>query len=173
MRHVTCNGPVASAVHVQVQSDGPIFTAGFRTSRGLQAALAKMSSNSLFHRTDSEFNGKIAPPNSRFRVLSLERRCVPRMNDLAQRVVHKLKGKKIIFTSVESCTGGLIAHLITNVGGAAQVFWVSTFRPRFYVEYACLLAIEFLYFSFYFSGICCNIRWIFQACVGRPIDLHP
>lgn len=46
------------------------------------------------------------------------------MNDIAQRVVHRLKEKDVIFTSVESCTGGLLSHLITNVGGAAQVFWV-------------------------------------------------
>ncbi len=40
-------------------------------------------------------------------------------------VIQKLKAQKIILCTIESCTGGLIAHLLTNVPGASEVFWGS------------------------------------------------
>ncbi|KAA6425564.1 MAG: hypothetical protein FRX49_04461 [Trebouxia sp. A1-2] len=41
------------------------------------------------------------------------------------KVMDKLKEKQHAITTVESCTGGRIADLLTNVGGAAQVYWGS------------------------------------------------
>lgn len=41
------------------------------------------------------------------------------------KVMDKLKEKHHAITTVESCTGGRIADLLTNVGGAAQVYWGS------------------------------------------------
>lgn len=48
------------------------------------------------------------------------------MTNLEVTVVQKLKTAKYILCTVESCTGGLIAHLVTNVSGASEVFWGST-----------------------------------------------
>lgn len=48
------------------------------------------------------------------------------MINLEEAVVRKLKTIQHILCSIESCTGGLIAHLITNVPGASEVYWGST-----------------------------------------------
>jgi nicotinamide mononucleotide (NMN) deamidase PncC len=45
---------------------------------------------------------------------------------LEEEVVRKLKATQFILYTVESCTGGLISHLITNVSGASTVFCGST-----------------------------------------------
>lgn len=47
------------------------------------------------------------------------------MINLEEAVVRKLKTSQHILCTVESCTGGLIAHLITNVPGASEVYWGS------------------------------------------------
>jgi PncC family amidohydrolase len=44
---------------------------------------------------------------------------------LEESVIHKLKSEKIILCTIESCTGGLIANLLTDVSGASEVFWGS------------------------------------------------
>ena len=44
---------------------------------------------------------------------------------LVERTMDTLKAKRHAITTVESCTGGMIANLITNVGGAAEVYWGS------------------------------------------------
>ncbi len=44
---------------------------------------------------------------------------------LEARVIQHLKSKKMILCTVESCTGGLIAHRLTNISGASEVFWGS------------------------------------------------
>ena len=41
------------------------------------------------------------------------------------KVMDKLKERQHAITTVESCTGGRVADLLTNVGGAAQVYWGS------------------------------------------------
>jgi nicotinamide-nucleotide amidase len=45
------------------------------------------------------------------------------MISLEETVVRKLKTTQHILSTVESCTGGLISHLITNVSGASEVYW--------------------------------------------------
>ncbi len=44
---------------------------------------------------------------------------------LEKAVVRKLKASRQILCTVESCTGGLISNLITDVSGASEVFWGS------------------------------------------------
>jgi nicotinamide-nucleotide amidase len=46
--------------------------------------------------------------------------------NLEEAVVKKLKASQYILSSMESCTGGLIANLVTNVSGASEVFYGST-----------------------------------------------
>ena len=47
------------------------------------------------------------------------------MINLEEAVLRKLKTAQHILCTVESCTGGLIAHSITNVSGSSEVFWGS------------------------------------------------
>jgi nicotinamide mononucleotide (NMN) deamidase PncC len=42
---------------------------------------------------------------------------------LEETVIRKLKTAQHVLCSVESCTGGLISNLITNVSGASEVYW--------------------------------------------------
>jgi PncC family amidohydrolase len=44
---------------------------------------------------------------------------------LEEAVIRKLKASMHILCSVESCTGGLIGHLITNIPGVSEVYWGS------------------------------------------------
>lgn len=37
----------------------------------------------------------------------------------------QLKERRHAISTVESCTGGMLANLLTNVGGAAEVYWGS------------------------------------------------
>jgi len=41
----------------------------------------------------------------------------------ADQLVQKLQSLNSVLTTIESCTGGLIAHLITNIPKATRVFW--------------------------------------------------
>ena len=41
------------------------------------------------------------------------------------KLMDKLKERHHAISTVESCTGGRVADLLTNVGGAAQVYWGS------------------------------------------------
>jgi PncC family amidohydrolase len=45
---------------------------------------------------------------------------------LEEAVIRKLKTTQHVLSTVESCTGGLIAHLITNVSGASEVYCGGT-----------------------------------------------
>lgn len=47
------------------------------------------------------------------------------MPSLENRVASLLKQKKYSLATAESCTGGLIAHLITNVAGSSEYFMGS------------------------------------------------
>ena len=47
------------------------------------------------------------------------------MISLEETVIRKLKTTQQILCTVESCTGGLIGHLLTNVSGASEVYWGS------------------------------------------------
>jgi nicotinamide-nucleotide amidase len=47
-------------------------------------------------------------------------------HSLEEIVIQKLREKYTVLCSVESCTGGLIAHRLTNISGASEVFWGST-----------------------------------------------
>ena len=47
------------------------------------------------------------------------------MINLEETVIRKLKTIQHILVTVESCTGGLISHLITNTPGASEVYWGS------------------------------------------------
>ena len=47
------------------------------------------------------------------------------MKGVEVKVMDKLKDTQHAITTVESCTGGRVADLLTNVGGAAQVYWGS------------------------------------------------
>ena len=47
------------------------------------------------------------------------------MIHLEEAVVRKLKTVQHVLCTVESCTGGQIANLITNVAGASEVYWGS------------------------------------------------
>ncbi|MBX3035405.1 MAG: CinA family protein [Anaerolineales bacterium] len=44
------------------------------------------------------------------------------MSTLKMRVVNLLREKKLTLATAESCTGGLIAHLITNIAGSSEYF---------------------------------------------------
>ena len=44
---------------------------------------------------------------------------------LENTIIQKLKEKEHSLCTVESCTGGLLAHLLTNVSGASEVYWGS------------------------------------------------
>ena len=45
-----------------------------------------------------------------------------KMNNPAAEIINLMRGKKLTLGTVESATGGLIAHLITNVPGSSDVF---------------------------------------------------
>ncbi len=45
------------------------------------------------------------------------------MINLEEAVIRKLKTAQHTLCTVESCTGGLISQLLTNVPGASEVFW--------------------------------------------------
>jgi PncC family amidohydrolase len=45
---------------------------------------------------------------------------------LEEAVIRKLRTTQHLLCTVESCTGGLIAHLVTNISGASEVFWGSS-----------------------------------------------
>lgn len=47
------------------------------------------------------------------------------MINLEEAVIRKLRTAQAILCTVESCTGGLLAHSITNVSGSSEVFWGS------------------------------------------------
>ncbi len=47
------------------------------------------------------------------------------LTELGISIIQQLKTQKIILCTIESCTGGLIAHLLTRVPGASEVFWGS------------------------------------------------
>lgn len=47
------------------------------------------------------------------------------MISLEEAVVRKLKTAQYTLCTVESCTGGFIAHSITNVPGASEIYWGS------------------------------------------------
>lgn len=44
------------------------------------------------------------------------------LNELATRVVHKLRDKGLTMATAESCTGGIVASALTSVAGCSQVF---------------------------------------------------
>lgn len=44
---------------------------------------------------------------------------------LETQIIQKLRSKSILLCTVESCTGGLIAHQLTQISGASDVFWGS------------------------------------------------
>lgn len=48
-----------------------------------------------------------------------------RSQHLVERTMDQLKSRRHAITTVESCTGGMLANLLTNVGGAAEVYWGS------------------------------------------------
>ena len=43
-------------------------------------------------------------------------------NDLAREIINLLRQKKMTLGVVESATGGLISHLITNIPGSSDVY---------------------------------------------------
>ena len=47
------------------------------------------------------------------------------IDELAREVVESLRAVEGLLATVESCTGGLIAHRVTNVPGSSDVFWGS------------------------------------------------
>ena len=48
-----------------------------------------------------------------------------RSQHLVEQTMDQLKERRHAITTVESCTGGMLANLLTNVGGAAEVYWGS------------------------------------------------
>lgn len=62
-----------------------------------------------------------SPRVTRFRTLAVG----AEMPGVELKVMDKLKATQHAITTVESCTGGRVADLLTNVGGAAQVYWGS------------------------------------------------
>jgi len=42
---------------------------------------------------------------------------------IEETVIQKLKNSNSVLCTVESCTGGLISHLLTNISGSSAVFW--------------------------------------------------
>jgi nicotinamide mononucleotide (NMN) deamidase PncC len=47
------------------------------------------------------------------------------MINLEDAVIRKLHATQNTVCVVESCTGGLVSHLLTNVAGASEVYWGS------------------------------------------------
>ena len=41
---------------------------------------------------------------------------------LPNKISNKLKNKKLVIATAESCTGGLIAHTLTNISGSSEYF---------------------------------------------------
>ena len=44
------------------------------------------------------------------------------MNKLANKLVHKLRKKKLKISFAESCTGGMLSSAITSVSGSSKIF---------------------------------------------------
>lgn len=44
------------------------------------------------------------------------------IHNLAQKLVNLLKLKKMVISTAESCTGGMVASAITSISGASEVF---------------------------------------------------
>jgi len=44
------------------------------------------------------------------------------MKNLANKLVHKLRKKKLKISFVESCTGGMLSSAITSVSGSSKIF---------------------------------------------------
>ena len=45
-----------------------------------------------------------------------------KMSTLEERIIQQLKSRSQTLATAESCTGGFVAHRLTNVSGASQVF---------------------------------------------------
>lgn len=57
-----------------------------------------------------------------------KRRSFSKIETLADAVITSARKKKRMLVTVESCTGGLLAHSLTNIPGASEVFergWVT------------------------------------------------
>lgn len=91
----------------------------------LWRALGRNAANvmpSLIRQPVSVFAPYQGPPRAaRFRTSAV----AGAMPGIELKVMDKLKDKHHAITTVESCTGGRVADLLTNVGGAAQVYWGS------------------------------------------------
>ncbi|MBI3542323.1 MAG: nicotinamide-nucleotide amidohydrolase family protein [Deltaproteobacteria bacterium] len=46
-----------------------------------------------------------------------------KLASLEETVVAKLREKRLVLSTVESCTGGLVANRLTDVAGSSDVFW--------------------------------------------------
>ena len=59
------------------------------------------------------------------------------MENLNKKIVNKLKEKNKTISFMESCTGGYLANLITNVSGASNVLKVSlvTYSNEFKIKF--------------------------------------
>jgi hypothetical protein len=106
---------------------GPRAKFGIRTVPPTDGNIKEPQMMSSLPITSSQYRCCVRPQVARRRIAP-KTFCTmnghPQMEDVAQEVVNRLVEKKAKLTTVESCTGGLLAHLMTNVGGAAQVFWV-------------------------------------------------
>ena len=70
--------------------------------------------------------GVFAPYPSTPRALKFRTSAVAgAMPGIELKVMDRLKDKHHAISTVESCTGGRVADLLTNVGGAAEVYWGS------------------------------------------------
>ena len=93
------------------------------------------------------------------------------MPGIELKVMDKLKDKHHAITTVESCTGGRVADLLTNVGGAAQVYWGSVITYDGSLKSVTVLGLLLSPASPYSTAVlrCCRSDWGVPVCSIKDV----
>ena len=112
-----------------------------------------------------------APYTSTPRVSKFRTSAVAAMPGIELKVMDRLKDKHHAITTVESCTGGRVADLLTNVGGAAQVYWGSVITYDGSLKLVTILGLLSSPTSPYSTAVlrCCRSDWGVPVCSIKDV----